>query len=142
MLAILGECRAQLGGEDASSNPALAAALSEARASMLFSLHSKRSTASAAASTAAKAYFWGIQEPQSDAEREAAAIERVDAAAMAMAFDRYFLPLLSQGQRCTCVCVPAGKDKQIAASLEKVLGLKGRQVRVLSLPQIMIPITP
>jgi hypothetical protein len=38
------------------------------------------------------------------------------------------------------VAVPAGKDKAIAQSMEKVLGLKQRGVAVMSLKDVMIPL--
>jgi len=139
MEAILKECRAQLSAQDEASRSELAAALSEARASMLFSLHSKRATAGAAASTAAKGYWWGVTEPEGEAAREAADIEAVDAGALLRVFESFVLPLLSPGQRCTCVAVPAGKDQSMALSLEKVLGLKKGGVTITSLPHLMLP---
>ena len=139
MVAILTECRAQLAAKDEASKQELAAALAEARASMLFSLHSKRATAGAAASTAAKGYWWGIAEPALEAAHEAAEIEAVDAAALQRVFERYLVPLLSPGQRCTCVVCPAGKDRSMALSLQKVLGLKSGGVTVASLPQLLMP---
>ena len=102
MMAILRDCRKQLAAAESSEHgageQALAAALSEARASMLFSLHSKRATVNAATSTAAKGYWWGVEAPEIEAQREAEAIEAVDTAALLHAFDRYL-------QVCVCVCV-------------------------------------
>lgn len=141
MFAILRECREQLSAPGtAASTSTLAAALSEARASTLFSLHSERSTPAAAASTAAKVYWWGIAEPSTEVERMAAMVEAVDGDALLQVFDRYVAPLLEPGVRCTCVATPAGKEHDICASLDKVLGLKGADAAcVASLPQLLVP---
>ena len=140
MFAILRECREQLSAPDAGSNSALAAALSEARASTLFSLHSKRATPAAAASTAARGYWWGIAEPSTEAEQEALMIEAVDVSALLQAFDRHVAPLLEPGVRCTCVATPAGKEHDICASLNTVLGLKGADAAcVAALQQLLVP---
>lgn len=139
MFAILRECREQLSA-DAASTSSLAAALSEARASTLFSLHSERSTPTAAASTAAKGYWWGIAEPSTEVESQAAMVEEVDGDALLQAFDRYVAHLLQPGVRCTCVATPAGKEHDICASLNKVLCLKGADAAcVASLPQLLVP---
>ena len=139
MFAIIHDCREQLVAQDESGKSALRALLSEARASLLFSLHSKRATPNAASSTAAKSYWWAVEEPESEAEQEASAIEAVEAGALVQALDRYLAPLLTPGQRCTCVAVPAGKDKEICSSLEKVLHLESGGVTIASLAQLTIP---
>jgi hypothetical protein len=139
MEAILKECHAQLSATDSATMSALEAALTEARCSALFSLHSKRATAGAAASTAAKGYWWGVDEIEEEADREAAAIEAVDAPALLGAFDRYLSTLLSPGLRSTSVVVPAGKEADVGSGLERALGLPPGGVEVLSLAQLMIP---
>ena len=85
MLLILAECREQLADAQAGGN-ALSTALAEARASVLFSLHSKRATAGAGASTAAKAYWWGVQDPEEEVAAESAALESVPACSSVPAF--------------------------------------------------------
>ena len=139
MAAILKECRSQLSATDVKGISALDAALAEARCSALFGLHSKRSTPGAAASTAAKGYWWGISEIEGEADREAAAIEAVDARALLEVFDRYFATLLAPGVRCTSVVVPAGKEVGIAADLESALGLESGSVHMPALAQLMMP---
>uniref|UniRef100_A0A7S4P4K8 Peptidase M16 C-terminal domain-containing protein n=1 Tax=Guillardia theta TaxID=55529 RepID=A0A7S4P4K8_GUITH len=96
--------------------------LEESKASLLFSVHSRRSTPSSCASQAAKAYFWGVTEPMDEMERETQAIESVSLADLRRVFNRYFKSFLEPGNRCTVLVCPAGKGEGYATELEGLLG--------------------
>ena len=67
-------------------------------------------------------------------------IEAVDGSALLQAFDGHVAPLLEPGVRCTCVATPAGKEHDICASLNTVLGLKGADAAcVAALQQLLVP---
>ena len=104
MLLILAECREQLADAEAGGN-ALSTALAEARASVLFSLHSKRATAGAGASTAAKAYWWGVQDPGEEVAAESAALESVSACSSVPAFAMTLTP--TRGLFCPAASIVA-----------------------------------
>jgi len=98
-------------------------ALAETRASMLYSLHSLRATATSVMHQGMKSYFAGAQSPESDLDLETERVSAVGKDDLLRVWKAYFSVFLQKGVRCTSVASPGKLGAQVRSELEATLGV-------------------